>query len=211
MIHLFLNFNSCTVEFSRCVSSFIPRLTGYVNTYPGWDLSLSRLVKGAPGVQHRRCQSISGTCCNAKYQEFYIIQLLMAFTGRYWLRLGHGGIIIPSSLCDVISHIPWPPPRRLIIHIKLRVNFLFHVTIHILMSGQGKPFCFAGPLWGELSGHWWISLIKGQLYGYFLWCHPGQTAEREAGVLRCLVTLSMQCYDKSVLLRPLCLSRLLML
>ena len=45
----FPNFEGATVEVWEWISYFIPHFTEHVITYPCWELSLSMLVKGAPG------------------------------------------------------------------------------------------------------------------------------------------------------------------
>ena len=56
------------------------------------------------------------------------------------------------------------------------------LVLRIIMrtSSNGNIFCVTGPLWGEITGHWWISLKKasGTKLWCFLWSTPEQMVEQ---------------------------------
>ena len=52
--------------------------------------------------------------------------------------------------------------------------------IYIMTSSNGNILRVTGPLWGESTGDWWISLTKASDVGhwYFLWSVPEPTVEQ---------------------------------
>ena len=51
-------------------------------------------------------------------------------------------------------------------------NYSYMVT-----SSNGNIFRITGPLWGESTGHWWITKASNAELWYFLWSAPKQTVK----------------------------------
>ena len=68
----FPNFNGITVEVWEWISIFILHFTGYVMTYPCWDLSYTMTVKGCPEVPVTQAISIDSTDYKVWYNLFFI-------------------------------------------------------------------------------------------------------------------------------------------